>query len=59
MPPRQVSGGFDEVVIVWDVRHGQPIKTIPGHSDPVSGVHFNGDPTTEELIASCSFDGLA
>ncbi|EFN58035.1 hypothetical protein CHLNCDRAFT_20737, partial [Chlorella variabilis] len=53
-----VSGGFDEVVIVWDVVNCRPIKFIPGHSDPVSGVHFSGEPGLNELIASCSFDGL-
>ena len=44
---------------MWDVKHGRPIKIIPGHSDPVSGVAFSGDPGLNELIASCSFDGLA
>lgn len=57
--PRQVSGGFDEALIVWDVRSGQPIKRIPGHSDPLSGVAFSGEQGLGELIASCSFDGLA
>lgn len=33
----QVSGGFDEVLIVWDVRNARPVKIIPGHCDPVSG----------------------
>lgn len=42
LPPRatagpQVSGGFDEVLIVWDVRNARPVKIIPGHCDPVSG----------------------
>jgi COMPASS component SWD3 len=59
LPRLQVSGGFDEVMIVWDVQHGRPIKIIPGHSDPVSGVAFSGDPGHSEVIASCSFDGLA
>lgn len=53
-----VSGGFDEVLIVWDVRNARPVKIIPGHCDPVSGVHFSGEPGLHELIASCSFDGL-
>lgn len=56
--PSQVSGGFDEIVVVWDVRLASPIKVIPGHSDPVSGVGFSGHPGLDELIASCSFDGL-
>lgn len=55
----QASGGFDEVVVLWDVRQGTVVKTIPGHSDPVSGVAFNGEPGLGELVASCSFDGLA
>jgi WD40 repeat protein len=59
LPRLQVSGGFDEVLIVWDMQHGRPIKFIPGHSDPVSGVAFSGDPGLTEVIASCSFDGLA
>lgn len=44
---------------MWDVRSGQPIKRIPGHSDPLSGVAFSGEQGQGELIASCSFDGLA
>lgn len=57
-PSPQASGGFDEVVVVWDVRQGKPIRKIPGHADPVSGVAFGGD-AGAEMIASCSFDGLA
>jgi WD40 repeat protein len=53
----QVSGGFDEVLIVWDVRRARPVKFIPGHSDPVSGLCFSGE-ALDERIASCSFDGL-
>ena len=42
---------------MWDVRQGKPVRIIPGHADPVSGVAFGGEPGSE-LIASCSFDGL-
>lgn len=45
--------------MVWDVRSGKAVKTIPGHSDPVSGVAFSGEAGLDERIASCSFDGLA
>ena len=50
-----MSGSYDEAVRVWDVRTGKCLRTLPAHSDPVSGVHFNRDGT---LIASCSHDGL-
>lgn len=53
----QASGSFDETVIVWDVRRGSPVRKIPGHADPVSGVAFGGEPGAD-IIASCSFDGL-
>lgn len=38
----QVSGGFDEVLIVWDVRNARPVKIIPGHCDPVTGGALGG-----------------
>lgn len=49
------SGSFDEAVFLWDVRAGKQIKSLPAHSDPVSGIDFVRDGT---LVASCSTDGL-
>ncbi|KAK5107287.1 hypothetical protein LTR62_001416 [Meristemomyces frigidus] len=50
-----VSGSYDEAVFLWDVRTARVMRSLPAHSDPVSGVDFVRDGT---LIASCSTDGL-
>lgn len=50
-----VSGSYDEAVFLWDVRAARLMRSLPAHSDPVSGVDFVRDGT---LIASCSSDGL-
>ena len=61
-PPPQASGSFDETLVFWDVRSGVPIRIIPGHADPVTGVHFSsrtqgGDPFNE-VVCSASLDGI-
>ena len=50
-----VSGSYDEAVFLWDVRTARLMRSLPAHSDPVSGVDFVRDGT---LIVSCSSDGL-
>ena len=50
-----VSGSYDEAVFIWDVRTAKVLKSLPAHSDPVSGVDFVHDGT---LVVSCSSDGL-
>jgi COMPASS component SWD3 len=50
-----VSGSYDEAVFLWDIRTARLMRSLPAHSDPVSGVDFVRDGT---LIASCSSDGL-
>ncbi|KAJ4375319.1 WD domain protein [Neocucurbitaria cava] len=50
-----VSGSYDEAVYLWDVRAARVMRSLPAHSDPVSGVDFVRDGT---LIVSCSHDGL-
>jgi len=49
------SGSSDEAVFLWDVRAGRLMRSIPAHSDPVSGIDFCCDGT---LVVSCSTDGL-
>ncbi|KAI9658297.1 MAG: WD domain protein [Bathelium mastoideum] len=50
------SGSFDEAVFLWDVRTPRLMRSLPAHSDPVSGLDFCPDGT---LLASCgSGDGL-
>lgn len=49
------SGSYDEAVFLWDVRAGRLMRSLPAHSDPVSGIDFCVDGT---LVASCSTDGL-
>ncbi|PGG98364.1 compass component swd3 [Blastomyces parvus] len=50
-----VSGSYDEAVYLWDVRSARVMRSLPAHSDPVSGVDVVRDGT---LIASCASDGL-
>lgn len=50
-----VSGSYDEAVFLWDVRAGRLMRSLPAHSDPVSGIDFSPDGT---LVVSCSTDGL-
>ncbi|KAI5305641.1 phospholipase C type enzyme [Ascosphaera pollenicola] len=50
-----VSGSYDEAVFLWDVRSARVMRSLPAHSDPVSGVDMVRDGT---LIASCASDGL-
>ncbi|KAI1872536.1 hypothetical protein JX265_005416 [Neoarthrinium moseri] len=49
------SGSYDEAVFLWDVRAGRLMRSLPAHSDPVSGIDFSVDGT---LVVSCSTDGL-
>ncbi|KAK9769805.1 putative WD40-repeat-containing domain protein [Seiridium cardinale] len=49
------SGSYDEAVFLWDVRAGRLMRSLPAHSDPVSGIDFSLDGT---LVVSCSTDGL-
>ena len=50
-----VSGSFDEAVYLWDVRSARVMRSLPAHSDPVSGVDFLRDGT---MMCSCASDGL-
>lgn len=49
------SGSYDEAVFLWDVRAGRLMRSLPAHSDPVTGIDFSQDGT---LVVSCSTDGL-
>lgn len=50
-----VSGSYDEAVLLWDVRAGRIMRSLPAHSDPIGGVDFLRDGT---MVVSCAGDGL-
>ena len=50
-----VSGDLNGDVKIWNAAKGKCMKTLNGHMDYVTAVHFNRDAT---LIVSCSLDGL-
>ncbi|XP_071736955.1 ubiquitin homeostasis protein lub1-like isoform X2 [Rutidosis leptorrhynchoides] len=47
-----VSGGADELILVWDIATGENIQTFCGHKLPVTGVTLDGSD-----IISSSIDG--
>jgi COMPASS component SWD3 len=49
------SGGFDDCLRLWDVRHERIFKEIAAHGDPITSVDFSQDGTT---LLTGSFDGL-
>ena len=53
---RLVSGGYDNLVRVWDAESGKELRQYEGHSGAVGGVAFFPD---GKRIASASFDGTA
>lgn len=48
---RAVSSGVDRMVCVWDLKTGECIKTMKGHTGEVDSVDFHGD-----TVISGSFD---
>jgi WD40 repeat protein len=49
-----VSSSYDETIKIWDIRTGECLKTLQGHTDRIRAVTISPDGTT---IASGSFDG--
>ncbi len=47
------SGGDDKNVIIWDLKTGRRIRTIPAHTAAVNAIAFSRDGKT---LASCSDD---
>ena len=47
------SGGDDNNVIIWDLKTGRRIRTIPAHTAAVNAIAFSKDGKT---LASCSDD---
>lgn len=50
-----VTGSFDESAIVWDVRRGRALRTLPAHSDAVWTVGWDGE---GGMVLTGSADGL-
>lgn len=49
------TGGFDDCLRLWDVRHGRILKEIAAHGDPITSVDFSQDGT---ILLTGSLDGL-
>jgi hypothetical protein len=49
-----VTGPYNEAVFLWDVRSAHVMRTLPAHSDPVSGVDFLHD---SSMVCSCAVTG--
>lgn len=50
-----LTGSFDEVVKLWDVKSGKCIKSLTAHSDPITSVNFKPD---GKMFVTAGFDGL-
>jgi WD40 repeat protein len=48
------AGDENHQVIIWDVESGEPLHTLLGHSDRVTGVSWSPD---SHQVASVSNDG--
>lgn len=50
-----VTGSFDESAIVWDVRRGRALRTLPAHADAIWTVGWDAEGA---LVITGSADGL-
>jgi WD40 repeat protein/serine/threonine protein kinase/DNA-binding XRE family transcriptional regulator len=51
---RVATGGDDQQIRIWEPENDQPLLTLKGHTEPVSGLAFNPDGTR---LASVGYDG--
>ena len=51
-----VSGGRDAKITLWDVARREPIRSIKGHTGPITSLSFSAD---GNLLVSGSRDGSA
>lgn len=50
-----LSGSYDNTIKLWNINNGECIRTMYGHSDPITSVNFNPDGT---MFISSSYDGI-
>lgn len=49
------SAGYDNWLILWDVRTNKQIYKITAHSDPVTSIDISND---DKIIMTTSYDGF-
>jgi COMPASS component SWD3 len=49
------TGSYDESVIVWDVRRGKALRSLPAHAEAIWSVGWDAE---GELVITGSADGL-
>ncbi len=47
-----VTGGFDNVLLLWDVKSGKQIRTFSGHTERIRSVEFSSDQKTILSLAA-------
>lgn len=47
-----VTGGFDNILLLWDIKTGKQIRTFSGHTERIRAVEFSSDQKTILTLAA-------
>src|SRR5262249_52992265 len=53
---RHLAVGYDRELRIWDLTDGRPVRTLTGHTGPISHVRYSPD---GKVVASAGEDGTA